>query len=64
MLRGCTIAPARVFGLDHRLGSLEAGKDADIVLSTGSPLDPRSRVERVYIDGTLQYDRARDGQWF
>lgn len=64
MLRGCTIAPARVFGLDARVGSLEPGKDADIVLSNGSPLDPRARVERVYIDGALQYDRARDGQWF
>jgi imidazolonepropionase-like amidohydrolase len=64
MLRGCTIAPARVFGLDDRVGSLEVGKDADIVLHNGSPLDPRARVERVYIDGVLQYDRQRDGQWF
>lgn len=64
MLRAVTIAPARVFGLEDRVGSLEVGKDADVVLRTGDPLDPRSRVERVYIDGRVQYDRRRDGQWF
>jgi len=64
MLRAVTIAPARVFGLEDRLGSLEVGKDADIVLRTGDPLDPRSRVERVYIDGRVEYDRRQDGQWF
>lgn len=64
MLRAVTIAPARVFGLDERVGSLEVGKDADVVLRTGDPLDPRSRVERVYIDGRVEYDRRQDGQWF
>jgi len=64
MLKAVTIEPARQFGLDERLGSLEVGKDADIVLRTGEPLDPRARVERVIIDGKLEYDRLRDGQWF
>lgn len=64
MLRAVTIAPARVFGLGERVGSLEVGKDADIVLRTGDPLDPRSRVECVFIDGRVEYDRGRDGQWF
>ena len=64
MMRAVTIEPAKQFNLAHRLGSLEVGKDADIVLRTGSPLDPRARVERVWIDGELEYDRARDGQWF
>lgn len=64
MLRAVTIAPARVFGLDDRVGSLEVGKDADVVLYTGEPLDPRSRVEIVYIDGRVEYDRRQDGQWF
>ncbi len=64
MLRAVTIAPARVFGLDDRVGSLEVGKDADVVLRTGEPLDPRSRVEVVFIDGLVEYDRRRDGQWF
>jgi imidazolonepropionase-like amidohydrolase len=64
MLRACTIHPARVFGIDDRVGSLEVGKDADLVIRNGDPLDPRSRVDLVLIDGEIQYDRVRDGQWF
>lgn len=64
MLRATTIHPARAFGIDDRVGSLEVGKDADIVIRSGDPLDPRSRVELVLIDGEVQYDRRRDGQWF
>lgn len=64
MLRAVTIHPARTFGIDDRVGSLETGKDADVVLYSGDPLDPRSHVEQVWIDGELQYARERDGQWF
>ena len=64
MLRAVTIHPARAFGIQDRLGSLEPGKDADIVVTAGDPLDPRTRVELVLIDGEEQYDRERDGQWF
>ncbi len=64
MLRAVTIHPARSIGIDDRVGSLEPGKDADVVLWSGDPLDPRSRVELVLIDGRIQYDRESDGQWF
>jgi imidazolonepropionase-like amidohydrolase len=64
MLRAVTIHPAKVFGLADRVGSLEVGKDADIVIHAGDPLDPRARVELVLIDGHIEYDRQRDGQWF
>jgi len=64
MLRAITIHPAKAFGIDSRVGSLESGKDADVVIYSGDPLDPRSRVEVVLIDGAIQYDRNRDGQWF
>lgn len=64
MLRATTIHPAKAFGIDGRVGSLEVGKDADIVIRTGDPLDPRSRVELVLIDGRVEYDRRNDGQWF
>ena len=63
-LRALTIHPARSFGIDDRVGSLEVGKDADIVISTGSLLDPREHVELVVIDGSVQYAREKDGQWF
>jgi imidazolonepropionase-like amidohydrolase len=64
MLRACTIHPAKVFGLADRVGSLEVGKDADIVIHAGDPLDPRARIDLVLIDGHIEYDRQRDGQWF
>jgi imidazolonepropionase-like amidohydrolase len=64
MLKAMTIHPARVFGIDDRVGSLEDGKDADVVVYSGDPLDPRSRVERVWIDGELQYAYERGGQVF
>ncbi len=63
MLRALTLHPARAFGIDDRVGSLEVGKHADLVLWSGNPLDPRSRVERVWIEGHLEYDRLSDGQW-
>ncbi len=64
MLRAMTIHPAQIFRIDHRVGSLEVGKDGDVVVRTGDPLDPRAAVELVLIDGETQYDRKRDGQLF
>lgn len=59
-LKAITLNPARMMGLDSRLGSLEVGKTANIVVMSGDPLDFNSWVELVYIDGILAYDRARD----
>ncbi len=64
MLQALTIHPADSFMIGERVGSLEVGKDADVVLSSGDPLDPRSRVELVFIDGEIQYSRCDDGQVF
>jgi imidazolonepropionase-like amidohydrolase len=52
-LRAITIQPARQIGIDDRLGSLTAGKDADFLVCRGDPLDPRYPPELVYIEGTL-----------
>jgi hypothetical protein len=60
--RGLTIVPAVVAGIDHRVGSLERGKDADLLAVTGDPSDPRSSVERVYIEGSLVYDTEREAR--
>jgi imidazolonepropionase-like amidohydrolase len=64
MLRAVTTHPAQAFGIEARVGSLEPGKDADIVIWNGPPLDPRARVETVMIEGKIEYDRVRDGQRF
>jgi hypothetical protein len=51
IVRGLTIVPAIVAGIDKRVGSLEPGKDADLVVLDGDPVDPRTHVERVYVEG-------------
>jgi imidazolonepropionase-like amidohydrolase len=60
-LRSLTINPARIVGVDDRLGSIEPGKDADLVVWSGDPLDVLSRVERALINGAEIYSFA-DGE--
>lgn len=62
-LRGLTIIPARAAGLGDRLGSLEVGKDADIVVISGDPADPRCAVDRVYTNGQVVYDATQQRYW-
>lgn len=50
-LKAITINPAKILGLDDRIGSLAPGKDADFIVCTGSLLDTANRIERVYING-------------
>jgi imidazolonepropionase-like amidohydrolase len=50
-IKALTINAAKIFGVDGRLGSLEPGKDADFFLTTGDPLDIRSEVKFIFING-------------
>jgi imidazolonepropionase-like amidohydrolase len=63
-LQAVTINPARIIGVDDRIGSLAVGKDADLVIWSGDPLDVMSRAERAFLDGQeiyhYDYDR-REG---
>jgi imidazolonepropionase-like amidohydrolase len=54
-LRAVTINPARIIGCADRIGSLAAGKDADVVIWSGDPLDVMSRAERAYVNGREVY---------
>jgi imidazolonepropionase-like amidohydrolase len=54
-LQAVTINPARVIGVDDRIGSLAVGKDADLVIWSGDPLDVMSRAERAFLDGQEIY---------
>jgi imidazolonepropionase-like amidohydrolase len=59
-----TINAARQLGLDGRLGSIEVGKDADIVLFNGHPFDGFSRCELAMIDGEVFFQRYEPGGGF
>jgi imidazolonepropionase-like amidohydrolase len=61
ILRALTINPARVLGVADRVGSLEAGKDADLIVLDGPPLSIKSWVERVYVNGELVHQRVPAG---
>lgn len=53
-----TLNPAKVLGLADRIGSLEPGKDADVVLWSSDPFSVYARTEKVFLDGAVVYDRA------
>ncbi|HJN09599.1 MAG TPA: amidohydrolase family protein [Pirellulaceae bacterium] len=59
-LAALTIVPARLLGLQDRLGSIEKGKDADLIILDGPPLDYRSYVETAIVSGKVRYDRVKD----
>jgi len=52
-----TINPARQLGIDARVGSIEKGKDADLVLLTGDPLSSLARVRWTMVDGEIEFER-------
>ncbi len=58
-LRALTIDAARILGLDDRVGSLEPGKDADLVLYEGDPFEYTTRVCEVVINGAIASDTCR-----
>lgn len=57
-----TINPAKQLRIDGRVGSIEAGKDADLVIWSHHPLSSYAIVERTYIDGVAYYDRSKEEQ--
>jgi imidazolonepropionase-like amidohydrolase len=59
-LKAMTLTPAKLMHLDHRVGSLEKGKDADFVVLSGPPFSTYTRVKQTYIDGKKVFDEATD----
>lgn len=62
-IEGITIGAARLLGIDDRVGSLERGKDADVILLDGDPLDYRTFVRKTFVNGRLVHDASRSRFW-
>ncbi|MBB6144225.1 imidazolonepropionase-like amidohydrolase [Silvibacterium bohemicum] len=60
-LRMITLNPAWIIGVDDHVGSIDTGKDADLVIWNMDPLSTYARAEKVYIDGDLFFDSSLSG---
>jgi len=60
-LKAITLNPAKLIGVDSRVGSIEVGKDADLALFSKHPLDIYTLVQKTWIDGVQVYDRKTEG---
>lgn len=54
--RAITTYPAELLHVDDRIGSIDEGKDADLVILSGEPFDFRSRVQKVIVNGRIVYE--------
>jgi imidazolonepropionase-like amidohydrolase len=61
-LAAVTVSPAKLLGLEKRVGSIQPGRDADLVLYDGDPLDPLARVVRVILGGKTVHERPEAGR--
>lgn len=59
-LKLCTLNPARLLHLDNRMGSIQKGMDADVVLWTNDPLTLKAKVRYTLIEGSIMYDSEED----
>jgi imidazolonepropionase-like amidohydrolase len=57
-LEAVTIANARLLALDHRVGSLTPGKDADLIILSGDPLSVYTHIEQTWVEGRKVWDRS------
>jgi imidazolonepropionase-like amidohydrolase len=58
-LKAITLWPAELLGISHRVGSIEEGKDADIIILDGNPFDYRTYVDYTLINGNIAYDKSK-----
>jgi len=57
-LKALTIYPAKILGVSDRIGSIEKGKDADLVILDGNPFDAFTKVKSVFINGSIVFDSS------
>jgi imidazolonepropionase-like amidohydrolase len=59
-LESITIVPARILGVDHRVGSIEVGKDCDLILTDGDLLHYQTFVQYAVVEGETVYDKQEE----
>ncbi len=59
-LKSITLYPAQFIGIDDRFGSIEAGKEANLLFLTGDPLDAQTWVDKVMLAGEVVYEKSKD----
>ncbi len=59
-LQAITIVPARLMGLDHRIGSIEVGKDCDLIVTDGDILHYQTFVQWTIVEGKIAYDKQQE----
>ena len=52
-LKAITIVPAEIFGVDNKLGSIEVGKNATLFVCDGDPMETKTQIKHVFIDGWM-----------
>ena len=61
-LASVTSSPAKMLGLEGRVGKLAAGHDANVLICSGDPLSVTTTIDHVFIEGKHVYDRSKDGR--
>ena len=61
-LKMVTLNPAKMLHVDHKVGSIKIGKDADLVLWSDNPLSIYAKAEKTMVDGIVYFDRAADAE--
>jgi hypothetical protein len=59
-LQAITLVPARILGVDHRVGTIEKGKDCDLILTDGDLLHYQTFVQHAVVEGKPVYDKAQE----
>jgi imidazolonepropionase-like amidohydrolase len=59
-LQAITLVPARLLGVEHRVGSLERGKDCDLIVTDGDLLHYETFVQYAVVEGKLVYDKEKE----
>jgi imidazolonepropionase-like amidohydrolase len=61
-LKAATLNPAKLLGMEDRFGAIEKGRDGNLLILTGDPLDAQTWVDQVIVEGRVVYEREKDAK--